>query len=61
VKTAPVAAAELAAQHPVQRNVAARVLLLEAGSAQPLDLMAVPPAWPGVMGTSDDGADQTVE
>lgn len=23
-----------------------QVLLLEAGSAQPLDLMTVPPAWP---------------
>ncbi|HEY2577036.1 MAG TPA: GMC family oxidoreductase N-terminal domain-containing protein, partial [Streptosporangiaceae bacterium] len=38
----------------------ARVLLLEAGSAQPLDLMAVPPAWPALMGTSADWADQTV-
>jgi choline dehydrogenase len=40
---------------------AARVLLLEAGSAEPLDLMAVPPAWPALMGTSADWADQTVE
>jgi choline dehydrogenase len=39
----------------------ARVLLLEAGSAEPLDLMAVPPAWPGLMGTSADWADQTVD
>jgi choline dehydrogenase len=39
----------------------ARVLLLEAGSAEPLDLMAVPPAWPALMGTSADWADQTVE
>jgi choline dehydrogenase len=38
----------------------ARVVLLEAGSAQPLDLMAVPPAWPALMGTSADWADQTV-
>jgi choline dehydrogenase len=38
----------------------ARVLLLEAGSAQPLDLMAVPPAWPALMGTSADWAGQTV-
>ena len=38
----------------------ARVLLLEAGSATPLDLMAVPPAWPALMGTSADWADQTV-
>jgi choline dehydrogenase-like flavoprotein len=38
----------------------ARVLLLEAGSAQPLDLMAVPPAWPGLMGSSADWADETV-
>jgi choline dehydrogenase len=38
----------------------ARVLLLEAGSAQPLELMAVPPAWPALLGTSADWADQTV-
>jgi choline dehydrogenase len=38
----------------------ARVLLLEAGSAHPLDLMAVPPAWPALMGTSADWADRTV-
>jgi choline dehydrogenase len=38
----------------------ARVLLLEAGSARPLDLMAVPPAWPSLMGSSADWADQTV-
>ena len=33
-----------------------QVLLLEAGSAQPLDLMAVPPAWPALKGTSADSA-----
>jgi len=38
----------------------ARVLLLEAGSAQPLELMAVPPAWPALLGSSADWADQTV-
>jgi choline dehydrogenase len=38
----------------------ARVLLLEVGSAQPLDLMAVPPAWPALLGSSADWADQTV-
>ncbi|MFG1993956.1 GMC family oxidoreductase [Actinoplanes sp. NPDC048988] len=30
----------------------ARVLLLEAGDAEPLPLMAVPPAWPALEGTS---------
>ncbi len=29
---------------------AARVLLLEAGGREPLELMSVPPAWPGVAG-----------
>jgi choline dehydrogenase-like flavoprotein len=37
-----------------------RVLLLEAGSAAPLESMAVPPAWPGLMGSTADWADQTV-
>lgn len=45
----------------LSEDPAARVLLLEAGSAQPLDLMAVPPAWPALMGTSADWADQTVD
>jgi choline dehydrogenase-like flavoprotein len=44
----------------LSEDSAARVLLLEAGSAQPLDLMAVPPAWPALMGSSADWADQTV-
>jgi choline dehydrogenase len=44
----------------LSEDSAARVLLLEAGSAQPLDLMAVPPAWPGLMGSSADWADRTV-
>jgi choline dehydrogenase len=39
----------------------ARVLLLEAGSAQPLDLMAVPPAWPALTGSSADWGGQTVD
>jgi choline dehydrogenase len=39
----------------------ARVLLLEAGSAEPLELMAVPSAWPALMGTSADWADRTVD
>jgi choline dehydrogenase len=39
----------------------ARVLLLEAGSSEPLELMAVPPAWPALAGTQADWADQTVE
>ncbi|MFF0050756.1 GMC family oxidoreductase [Streptomyces sp. NPDC005498] len=37
-----------------------KVLLLEAGAAEPLDLMAVPPAWPALMGTEADWADHTV-
>lgn len=44
----------------LSEDSAVRVLLLEAGSAQPLDLMAVPPAWPAVLGTSADWADRTV-
>ena len=39
---------------------AARVLLLEAGSGQPLEAMSVPPAWPALQGTSADWADATV-
>jgi choline dehydrogenase len=35
----------------------ARVLLLEAGGQDPLDAMAVPPAWPSLEGTSADWAD----
>lgn len=38
----------------------ARVLLLEAGAAEPLELMATPAAWPALLGTSADWADQTV-
>ncbi|MEU2715686.1 GMC family oxidoreductase N-terminal domain-containing protein [Streptomyces sp. NPDC007205] len=37
-----------------------RVLLLEAGGAEPLELMALPPAWPALQGTSADWADRTV-
>jgi choline dehydrogenase len=39
---------------------AARVLLLEAGSGQPLEAMSVPPAWPALQGTPADWADTTV-
>ena len=39
---------------------AARVLLLEAGSRQPLEAMSVPPAWPALQGTPADWADTTV-
>jgi choline dehydrogenase-like flavoprotein len=39
---------------------AARVLLLEAGGREPLEGMAVPPAWPSLEGTSADWADTTV-
>jgi choline dehydrogenase-like flavoprotein len=38
----------------------ARVLLLEAGDAQALESMAIPPAWPTLMGSSADWADRTV-
>jgi choline dehydrogenase len=44
----------------LSENGAARVLLLEAGSRQPLEAMSVPPAWPGLPGTSADWADTTV-
>ena len=44
----------------LSENGAARVLLLEAGSQQPLELMSVPPAWPALLGTSADWADTTV-
>ncbi|MEU3184390.1 GMC family oxidoreductase N-terminal domain-containing protein [Streptomyces sp. NPDC006923] len=39
---------------------AARVLLLEAGSGRVPDTVAVPPAWPALMGTSMDWAGETV-
>lgn len=38
---------------------AARVLLLEAGSATPLPASAVPPLWPSMIGTSADWGDST--
>lgn len=38
----------------------ARVLLLEAGSRQPSPMVAVPPAWPMLEGTSADWAGRTV-
>jgi choline dehydrogenase len=44
----------------LSEDTAARVLLLEAGSCEALDLMAVPPAWPTLMGSSADWADRTV-
>jgi choline dehydrogenase-like flavoprotein len=37
----------------------ARVLVLEAGGREPLDAVAVPPAWPSLEGTSADWADTT--
>jgi choline dehydrogenase-like flavoprotein len=39
---------------------AARVLLLEAGSPEPLEAMSLPPAWPALQGTSADWAGTTV-
>ncbi|HKC26733.1 MAG TPA: GMC family oxidoreductase N-terminal domain-containing protein, partial [Jatrophihabitans sp.] len=44
----------------LSEDESARVLLLEAGSGQPLSVMAVPPAWPRLQGTSADWADTTV-
>jgi choline dehydrogenase len=38
----------------------ARVLLLEAGGREPLDAVAVPPAWPSLAGTSADWGDTAV-
>lgn len=38
----------------------AQVLLLEAGGRRPLEAMAVPPAWPTLLGSSADWADETV-
>src|SRR6185312_2635594 len=38
----------------------AHVLLLEAGGARALESMAIPPAWPTLMGSTADWADQTV-
>jgi choline dehydrogenase-like flavoprotein len=38
----------------------ARVLLFEARGREPLEAMAVPPAWPSLEGTSADWADTTV-
>ena len=38
----------------------ARVLLLEAGGARALAAMAVPPAWPALLGSTADWADHTV-
>ena len=44
----------------LSESAAARVLVLEAGSSQPLPEMALPPAWPALTGSSADWADQTV-
>jgi choline dehydrogenase len=38
----------------------ARVLVLEAGAREPLKAMAVPAAWPSLLGSSADWADATV-
>ena len=44
----------------LSENSDTQVLLLEAGSAEPLDLMAVPAAWPALAGTSADWGGETV-
>ena len=45
----------------LSENSSARVLLLEAGSAQPLEAMALPPAWPTLMQSSASWGDRTVQ
>ena len=42
-------------------NDSIRVLLLEAGPAQPLDAMAVPPAWPTLFASPANWGDITVK
>ena len=42
-------------------NDSTRVLLLEAGPAQPLDAMAVPPAWPTLFASPANWGDITVK
>jgi choline dehydrogenase len=44
----------------LSENENVRVLLLEAGSGEPLDAMAVPGAWPTLLGSSADWADTSV-
>ena len=44
----------------LSQDESARVLLLEAGGRQPLEAVAVPPAWPSLLGTSADWAESTV-
>ncbi|MFD8651699.1 NAD(P)-binding protein [Streptomyces mirabilis] len=38
----------------LSQDSGARVLLLEAGGREPLEAMAIPPAWPTLLGTSAD-------
>jgi choline dehydrogenase-like flavoprotein len=44
----------------LSENDAARVLMLEAGGAQPLDAMAVPAAWPALLATPANWGEATV-
>jgi choline dehydrogenase len=44
----------------LSEDESARVLLLEAGGRRPLEAVAVPPAWPTLLGSSADWADRTV-
>lgn len=44
----------------LSEDPAARVLLVEAGTADPLPAMAIPPAWPTLEGSSADWSDETV-
>ncbi|MGW3244923.1 GMC family oxidoreductase [Streptomyces sp. NPDC001070] len=44
----------------LSQDEAARVLLLEAGGADRPPAVALPPAWPGLLGTCLDWADRTV-
>jgi choline dehydrogenase-like flavoprotein len=43
----------------LSESPSAGMLLLEAGSSEPLDAMAVPAAWPTLRGTSADWANKT--
>ncbi|GAA0484767.1 choline dehydrogenase [Paractinoplanes deccanensis] len=44
----------------LSEDAAARVLLLEAGDAEPLPLMAVPPAWPALEATTANWGGESV-
>lgn len=45
----------------LSEDASVRVLLLEAGAERPLDMMAVPRAWPALVGGSADWGGTTTE